>query len=417
MAMTRIMNLHIAAFDMAITHLQAMWWLWLGRSRSKREDYGGALTCYERVLRFFPNDLRALANVGNCLHHQERYAEAIDFYDRALQIRADYPDVHARIGAIFCHLQRYQESIDSLSRAFRMKPSLKEDSSFSLTFAISLAYLGKTKDALGAYRAALEQNPRNAWALAGVGWALLELGNFADAELPLRDAIRLEPGLGKAVLHLSFVLGGLKRYDEALVLAERFAALEPENPTAHANVGWFLSETGRQREALIAYKRSVELNPNIAEGYCELGRIHERLGEFQQAIDAEEKALSLDQNPLAFCVMGLALLEQGNHERSIYYSEKATELRSNYYEAWANLGEALLVTGQLEKAVVCFEKVLELAPAIPEIAYVRLQIGTAQLKLGNTEAAQNQYRLLHAMNSDKANELCNAILANGHCKS
>jgi tetratricopeptide (TPR) repeat protein len=125
-----------------------------------------------------------------------------------------------------------------------------------------------------------------------------------------------------------------------------------------------------------------KLNPNFAPAYCELGRIRERLGEYQQAINAENRALSLDQNPLAYCVMGLALLEQGNHERSIYFSEKAIELRPLFYEAWNNLGEAHLAIGQLERALTCFEKVLELAPAIPEVAELRLQIGTVQLKLG-----------------------------------
>ncbi len=221
---------------MAITHLKAGWWLFLGRNRSKREDYGNALTCYERVLQIFPEHLRAMANMGNCLQHEGRYAEAMDFYDRVLQQRPDYPDIHARLGVIFCHLQRYQESMDALKRAFRMKPRLKEESCYGITFAISLSYLGKTKDALEAYRAAVKQNPKDARALAGVGWALLELGNYADAEPPLRAAIKVEPGFGRPYLHLSFVLAGLGKYDESLVAAEQFAALEPNDPLAHSNV-------------------------------------------------------------------------------------------------------------------------------------------------------------------------------------
>jgi tetratricopeptide (TPR) repeat protein len=86
----------------------------------------------------------------------------MDFYDRVLQQRPDYPDIHARLGVIFCHLQRHQESIDTLKRAFRMKPRLKEESCYGVTFAISLAYLGKTEDALEAYRAAVKQNPKDA---------------------------------------------------------------------------------------------------------------------------------------------------------------------------------------------------------------------------------------------------------------
>jgi len=63
----------------------------------------------------YPNHLRALANIGNCLQHEGRYAEALDFYDRALQQRPDYPDIHARLGGIFSYLRRYQESADSLN--------------------------------------------------------------------------------------------------------------------------------------------------------------------------------------------------------------------------------------------------------------------------------------------------------------
>jgi tetratricopeptide (TPR) repeat protein len=174
--------------------------------------------------------------MGNCLQHEGRYAEATDFYDRVLQQRPDYPDIHARLGVIFCHLQRYQESFDALRRAFRMKPRLKEESCYEVTFAISLAFLGKTEDALEAYRAAVKQNPKDAKALAGVGWALLELGNYADAEPPLRAAIKVKPGYGRPYLHLSFVLAGLGRYDEALLAAEQFAALEPKDPLAHSNV-------------------------------------------------------------------------------------------------------------------------------------------------------------------------------------
>jgi tetratricopeptide (TPR) repeat protein len=224
--------------------------------------------------------------MGNCLQHEGRYAEAMDFYDRVLQQRPDYPDIHARLGVIFCDLQRYQESIDSLKRAFRMKHRLKEESCYGVTFAISLAYLGKTEEALEAYRAAVRQNPKDAKALAGVGWALLKLGNYAGADPPLRAAIKVDPGHGRPYLHLSFVLAGLGKYDESLAAAEQFAALKPKDPLAHSNL--------------------VEL---------------------------------------------------------------------------------------------------------------RLQIGTAQLKLGNWEAARIQCQLLQAMGSDKAEELRTSISANDHRKS
>jgi len=137
---------------MTIKYLRAQWWLQVGRNRSKREDYRGALPCYERVLRLFPNHLRALANVGNCLQHQGRYIEAITFYDRALQERPDYPDVHARLGLALLNLHRYQESIDSFNRAFRIKPSLSEEPWYSVPFANALRAAQRRENAVDVTR-------------------------------------------------------------------------------------------------------------------------------------------------------------------------------------------------------------------------------------------------------------------------
>ena len=394
---------------MATKYLRAQWWLFLGRSRSRREDYRGALTCYERVLRLFPNHPQALANAGNCFARQGLYEDAIKCYERALEERPDYSHLHAGLGLIYVNLQRYQESIDSFNRAFRMKPVLSQEPWYSVAFANALWDVGRREDALAAYNAAAENSPKDSRAQAALGWRLYETGKFKDAEIPLRTAINLDPDFGNPYLNLSFVLGEFGRYDESLAFAERFASLETENPVAHANVGWLLSETGRQREAVVAYKRSVELNPNFAEGHRELGRIHERLGEYQEAIDAEEKAISLEPDFLGYCVMGLALLQQGKHERSMYFSRKAIEQKPECHEAWNNLGEACLATGRFEEAVTCFERVLKLAPGIPETAELHLQIGTAQVKLGNSTAAQIQCEVLRAMGSEMANELQKAI--------
>ena len=400
---------------MAITNLRVGWWLFLGRNRSNREDYQGALMCYERVLHFFPRHLRALANAGNCLHHLKRYAEAIPLYDRALQERPDYPDVHARLGLIFMYFKRYQESFDSLNRAFRIKPGLKEDFAFLHCYALSLAHLGRTEEALEAYKMAAEIHPRNGDVLAGIGWALLELGRYAEAEISLRDAVELQPENGMPLLHLSFALGGLSKYDESLAIAERFAVLSQKSrcPFKCSLAAKRIGQTTRSAHFLREIGR---LNPSFAEGYCELGRIHERLGEYQEAIDAEEKALSLAQDPLAYCVMGLALMEQGNHERSLHFSQKAVKLRPSFFEAWNNLGEAHLAMGQFDQGLCCLETALQLAPASADSAELRWQIGTTQLKLGNVEAAKNQYQLLQDMGSNRAEELHSAILANDSCR-
>ena len=405
MTTAHIMNLQAAAFNMAITHLQAGWYLWLGRNRSNREDYAGALVCYERVLHFFPKHLRALANVGNCLHHQGRYTDAIDFYDRALQERSDYPDVHARLGLIFCRLQRYEESVDSLNRAFRMKPCLKEESGYCISLAFALAHLGKTEDALAAYKVAVENAPKNVEALAGLGWALWSGGKSKEAETPLKRAIQLDPNYAHAYDSLGRVLRDLGDDEESRLMWQRLIELKPEDCYSHASLGWALGGIGHYREAIAELENVLKMDPTFSVHYS-IGLYHFYLKEYEKAIEAEEIAISQKADADAYCVIAASLLGQEKHERAIAACKQALDIDPESHLAWHNLGEAYWGTGHFEKAASCLEKALKIAPAIAES---HLQLGIAFLKTGRSSEALNQCRLLRKMDGDKADELQSSI--------
>jgi tetratricopeptide (TPR) repeat protein len=124
-----------------------------------------------------------------------------------------------------------------------------------------------------AFKAALDANPQYTDALAGLGLALYELGNYAAAVPALDQAVgSLEgaPGRGAPELvdlceAIAWSLYRNGRYGEAAVEFERVVQARPERPGLQAALGWAYLNGGRRGDARAAFQRALELAPDLRD--------------------------------------------------------------------------------------------------------------------------------------------------------
>jgi Flp pilus assembly protein TadD len=124
-----------------------------------------------------------------------------------------------------------------------------------------------------AFRAALDANPQYTDALAGLGMALYESGDYAGAVSALDRAVAtLEGQLGREapeLVHLreatAWSLYRLGRYGEAAVEFERAVRARPEGPELQAALGWAYLKVGRRGDARAAFQRALQLSPDSKE--------------------------------------------------------------------------------------------------------------------------------------------------------
>ncbi|HYX91038.1 MAG TPA: tetratricopeptide repeat protein [Myxococcaceae bacterium] len=90
----------------------------------------------------------------------------------------------------------------------------------------------RIKAALEAYRAAAELAPRRAEPVAGKGFALLDLGQKAQAEAAFREALRLNPRYAVAVIGLAETYRQMGKNAEAVEQYERYLEILPEGSEA-----------------------------------------------------------------------------------------------------------------------------------------------------------------------------------------
>jgi tetratricopeptide (TPR) repeat protein len=89
-------------------------------------------------------------------------------------------------------------------------------------------------------------------------------------------------------------------------------------------------------------------------------------------------------NDIAYNGLGIALLEKGNVDDAIIHFQKALQLNPDAAKVQNNLGNAFLRKGNVDEAISHYQKVLQIRPDYAEIHY---NLGNALLRKGSVDDA------------------------------
>ncbi len=150
----------------------------------------------------------------------------------------------------------------------------------------------------------------NAWSIHSA--ALFNVGRFADAEVSIREAIRLAPDRAIYFLRYARILSFCGKQEQALELAMKAVELDPDDQDAHQLVAQLLMEVSPSKWHLSeeAARRAITLDPEDDGGFAILGGIQLSQRRFDEAEESYHAALRLNPhnamalNGLAHVVMG-----------------------------------------------------------------------------------------------------------------
>jgi tetratricopeptide (TPR) repeat protein len=121
--------------------------------------------------------------------------------------------------------------------------------------------------------------------------------------------------------------------------------LKPENPESHNNLGLALSYFGMKQEAIKQYQLAVKIKDDTAMD-TNLANAYEEMKEFPEAIKEYQHALEIGPgNASAWCNMGYALMMMGNIDGAIPCFMKTIELDPGMPQGPTDLSQALRIRG------------------------------------------------------------------------
>lgn len=221
--------------------------------------------------------------------------------------------------------------------------------------------------------------------------ASIDSSDFPEAELRLREALRLAPGQAAVLTNLSVVLMHQDKRAEAREYAEKAIAIS-SNSIAALQV---LADCHLQDESFIAglaaYDRISALEPGIAEIHNNRGIILGRLGRHSDALDSYDRALSLNPDfSNAHTNRGTALHHLGRYDDALASHDRALALVPGLAlaEAWLGRGNALAQLRRLDDALGAYEEALTRNPGLAEAS---LGLGNALCDLKRYDDALASY--------------------------
>ena len=194
--------------------------------------------------------------------------------------------------------------------------------------------------------------------LLALSSVLMEMGQPADAEVPLRKALlHVQDKKAQAALHnnLSVCLGGQNRTDEALASLERAQALAPELPNMDQRRIDLLYKLGRFADCETLYKKLLDRNPSDPHLHRAYNSLLYRLGRTQDYLASYDSAPQTRELLLGKADL-LMVQKRGTEAQDIYNSLLARDpLDMMAAAGWAN---SLVLLERYSESVAAFEAVI-----------------------------------------------------------
>jgi tetratricopeptide (TPR) repeat protein len=303
----------------------SMTWAYLELGETYREEgnFESAVQAFARAAKLNP-DVDTLVAQGAMLRILGRHQEAMEVLDRALEIdRTDVGAIRNKAFALL-GLRRFAEARAVLENA-DPTPTFRTDA------AVVLQQAGSYDDALSALGQAEQLEPDNPWMLYVKGHLLCDVGEFRDGAEAFARVLSTDPndtdslaGMGWALENL-----GAERSAEARTTYERILTLDPDDQNARRGLANVLFAAGEIKAAEDHYNKVIadatardDVDMFSVVGWCQC-----RLGHYDEALRALIEATSRNSEltELQFDI-GLATLCSGNGELAIGEYRRALEL-------------------------------------------------------------------------------------------
>lgn len=281
--------------------------------------------------------------------------------------------------------QSFSDSGYSPRLIAQKKKTLRVRIEHDVVQADDLMLKGKYGDAESMYKQALQRNGKSVPATVGYGMALAKQFKLDGAKAQFEKALEMDPRNAMAHAGLAMVMYNSLQSSSQTVRANQDAilrnaeaeckqglAIDPGMPEAHYTLGNVYRTQGRIDDALNEYKEAAKLDPEYSEAFAGIGLVNMNKGQWADAVTAFKQAIALSSgNSTAHYGLGRTYFKQGLYDEAL--KELNTSLYQHRESAPVRLtrGEVYNAQGNTVAAVREFQEAIRIKPETPE-AYINI---------------------------------------------
>jgi len=338
----------------------------LARLEMQKDNFEKALELTDLAISLDPLNPETPVLKATFLIRQNRFQEAQELLSSALLAHPDHP----RINAVYAHLVEARSG-DFDAAESRLKLALEQDPYLDQAWR----FLGQLQERMNqplnaekSYRKGLQNRVDDAELHGSLGHLLARMGRVDEAEVQLREAIRLGKNQ-RTELHVSLgsILAEQGRTVEAQKEFQKVLDINSSHPGARNNLAIAMYRSGQVKQAKETLLALVEEFPRQADAHNNLAAIAVDQQDWSAVIVHSKKTIELSPK-LVEAWNNLAI---GQEELKMFEAAKqsyleALSLDAEYWQAYYNMGLLLIKMNEHIEAVEVFSKVLNRVPSHPE---------------------------------------------------
>ncbi|MGH2570005.1 MAG: tetratricopeptide repeat protein, partial [bacterium] len=300
----------------------------LGLAHLDVADYATAEERFLEAIELEPRNQDALYNLATLYAFTGRPQQAIEWYERLVELRPEHPEVYLNWGIELVRAGRLEEARsaaelalgldDTLAPAIRLRDAasvglevggeegtlearrMVDSLAVGGTLELAHRYVqqGENAKATELYREVAQKNPESATAIYGLGWGLIQAGQYEEAAVAFRKILALEPQNADSRNALAFIFAVTgDSLDRAETLAEEALKLAPGlSAYWYDTLGWVRFRRGKHEEALEVLRISESSLPpddssTRAENLYHIGAVLMALGRNDEAAEYLTKSV------------------------------------------------------------------------------------------------------------------------------
>ena len=374
----------------------------LGDVLYRQGRQGDALGIYARALAIDPNIATIYANVGTIYADSGKWREALDYYQQAVILDPNLAGTYRNLARVWEELGDTDKALECLCRAINLEPTILEPEEY-FSFGRELYQQGKVKEASILFINGVKLAPQAEAELSQLVEMLEELEEWQQAVVYYHKLISLpDSNVGTAASIASNsptsdlagkpirkLLSNSKNESQSKQeqISPKITAknTQTEIPLLSQNVARKLlpnidSTADRSSEKSVLARNAehpkdldpsksnrsiVSLDPNTAVSWNNLGSLYAQEQEWRKAISCYQESLKLEPN-FTKSYRNLARVYQNLGEESkaalCWYEAFALEPDLVKPEEYFSLANKLVQHQQIEKAIACLRRTVELKP-------------------------------------------------------
>ena len=339
------------------------------QTESQLQDYLGyalyqlnrceeAFPRFEKAISLWPENAEAWEDRAWCHWDLDNHASAVADFDQAFDIEATASRLAGKASSFsMVDEANYLEAVELIQAAQAMDPeyrfALREEGWIHIR-------ADQPELAIGVFERAVANDSEDGYAYLGLGRALAEDNNFAEAETALVKAIEIFPNRPAFLAELAYVERNLEKYSESLETANRALEIDATNDEALVQKFFTLIELERTDEAIETMELARSSHPNSRFVLDRSLTLLDELDRHELAIKHARAGLEVFQNDADLFVDLSHHLIQINHlEEGEEAARNAIQSDPNTVFGYYNLAIVLLDQDQQDASLEAIQSAID----------------------------------------------------------